>query len=218
MKNLITLLVFIVFYNGHSFSQALEKDDFVIDVQMGYPNLSFWKSGYSGLSHLSLVSNPSDIHKSIGQFILTSEFFLTDKIGLALGVNYGYYYDYNEYIEESYNNGEYITNTYYREKKTNRLRIYIGPNFHLVRTERLDSYFGIRAGIKKSFFSSNDNFPPNNTSIYSYNDFEFEFPIGLRIAYGLRYFLTESLGFNVEFGLGGPLVSAGLTYKITNNN
>ena len=41
------------------------------------------------------------------------------------------------------------------------------------------------------------------------------FPLALRTAIGMRYFLTESIGLNAELGLGGGSnVHAGLTFKL----
>jgi len=213
------LLIFCFFLTLNlSFSQALKKEDFVVEFQMGYPNLSYWKSGYSGLFRLGNPNiNNNDIHKSIGQFVFNSEFFLTDKIGLALGFNYGYYYDYYETEIEEYdqNTQQFTVNTYFSEKKTHRYRIYIGPNFHLIRTERLDSYLGLKVGIKRYNINRKDNFPENG-SYYNFSDIEFEIPVGLRVSYGLRYFFTESLALSTEFGLGGPMLTFGLTYRVTN--
>lgn len=195
-------------------AQALEEKDLVIDAQMGYPNLSYWKSGAS-FSHLSFGNESDNIHKSIGQFILSTEFFLTDKIGLSIGGNFGYYYDYQEWQQTVYdgNTGEYTTNTYFSELRTTRFRFYVGPHFHLLRSERLDTYFGTKVGIKKSYFNERNNYPDGSGQNY----IGFEFPVGLRLSYGLRYFVTEEFAINTEFGLGGPLVSFGLSYKIKTN-
>jgi len=205
---------------NYSNSQPLEKEDFVVELQMGLPNLSYFRSKINNLNHISFSNTSNDMHKSIGQFILNSEFFLTDKLGISLGFNYGYYYDYLETQETIYdgNSNQYITNIYFTEKKTNRYRVYIGPNFHFIRTDRLDTYFGIKAGIKQSKIIVNDNYPNNGNYYNAYTEDYFEIPVGLRICYGLRYFVTDKIAINTEFGLGGPLVSLGLTYKLTNNN
>lgn len=206
------VLIALVFINTIK-AQPLEKNDFVVELGMGYPNLSYFKSNIGNLFHFNgLGTNQNEEHKSIGQFIANSEFLLTDKLGFSLGVNYGYYYDYNEVSTTVYdgNSNTSTTQTYFYERKTNRLRIYLGPTFHLLRTDRVDSYLGIKLGIKQNFYDYNSNDPnPNfNTELNL-------FPVGFRLSYGFRIFLTEYWAIHAKLGLGGPAVSFGLTYKLT---
>jgi hypothetical protein len=217
MKKIILLIFIFSIHLGYT--QSLEKEDFVIDVQMGLPNLSYFRSSISEGNHFfDQGSQTKKTHKSIGQFIVNAEFFLTDKMGLSIGANYGYYYDYNEFKNTTYsgNTNTSVTELYFTERKLNRYRIYIGPNFHLLRNERLDTYFGFKAGVKFLKIKVNDNLP-QDLKYLGYDDRQFEFPVGLRICYGLRFFPTNNIAINTEFGLGGPLVSLGLSYKLTNN-
>jgi hypothetical protein len=45
------------------------------------------------------------------------------------------------------------------------------------------------------------------------NSFAFAYPYSARIAYGMRVYPQENVGFNFELGLGGPLVSAGISVR-----
>jgi hypothetical protein len=202
------LLLILLLTSTHSFSQAFEKDQLLVELGMGFPNLSFFRSTNS-FSGRDLFSNTHEsIHKSRGQFIASSEFLLTHKIGFELGLHYGNYYDYYENTQETYVGGVIQTETYFYEQKTNRIRVYAGMNIHVIRTDQLDNYFGIKFGFKKSFIDYNTNDPAD------YSGFNFEVPVGLRVSYGFRYFINEYWGLHTEFGLGGPLVTFGLTHKL----
>lgn len=219
MKKIRIIIFFIAIIQNYAFAQPLGEKDFVIEAHMGYPNLSYFKSNIQSLTHFNgTLNNDSEVFRSIGQFIVNADFFLTDMLSLSVGANYGYYYYYQEIEESIYDGstGQYTVNTYFAEKQTHRFRIYLGPNFHLLRTDRLDSYFGIKAGIKRTNIITNDNFP-NNSSYFGFNDTEIEFPVGLRLCYGMRYFVTHNLAISTEIGLGGPAITFGITYKLTDN-
>lgn len=195
--------------NLASFGQAFEKNELIVEVGMGFPNLSYFRSTVASGGHFyGIGSQEERIHKSYGQFIASSEYLMTDKIGFEIGFHYGKYYDYRTTTQEIFTQNAVTTQTYFYEQKTNRLRVYLGMNFHVIRTERLDSYFGIKCGIKKTFidYESND---PNNSS-----PSEFEIPFGLRATYGIRYFINQNWGLHTEMGLGGPVITFGLTYKL----
>ncbi len=217
MKKIIFYLFIILPSIG--ISQSLEKEDFVIDIQMGIPNLSYFRSTINGVNHfLDPNSQMIEKHKSIGQFIINSEFFLTDKFGFTIGGNYGYYYDYKEFEETIYDGNTNTSSTviYFAERILHRYRFYIGPNFHFIRSDRLDTYLGLKGGIKSYKIKTKDNLTPD-LKYLGFENSTFEFPVGFRVCYGLRFFPTEHLAINTEFGLGGPLLSFGLTYKVTNN-
>lgn len=39
-------------------------------------------------------------------------------------------------------------------------------------------------------------------------------PVSARICTGLRYYFSPNVGVNMELGLGGPMISAGISCKI----
>lgn len=39
-------------------------------------------------------------------------------------------------------------------------------------------------------------------------------PISMRLCTGIRYYFTPNIGLNAEIGVGGPIVSGGLSIKI----
>jgi hypothetical protein len=38
-------------------------------------------------------------------------------------------------------------------------------------------------------------------------------PFSMRLCTGIRYYFSDNIGANMELGLGGPLVSLGLSLK-----
>jgi len=212
MKKAIIVLL-LIFTNTFSFSQPLEKGSLVIDAAIGFPNLGFWKHSVFNPIHFGFGNSQNEIHKKYGQFILQGEYFLTDKVGIATSFNASYYVDQYNYEVSIYdgNTNQLHTQSYYSRESTFRYRIYVGPNFHVIRTDVFDSYFGFKAGIKKSSRNFTTNDPDH---YYGYNYGGFELPVGLRINYGMRFFINEQIAFNAEFGIGGPIVNFGLSYKI----
>jgi len=211
MKRILALLI-LSSITRLSFAQPLEEKDLIVELGMGYPNLSYLRTNFDNLIHFSgLSNNIKNENKSIGQFIVNSEYMLTDKLGFALGINYGYY---NNYSEESItifngNTNTSETKVYFYNQKIHRIRVYLGPTFHVLRTENLDSYIGIKVGIKKSIFDQSSNNPDVN---FGNN---FELPVGFRLSWGFRIFLNEYWAIHAKVGLGGPAISFGLTYKLT---
>jgi len=203
------VLVLISLCSSIVYSQVLEANDVVIELNFGYPNLRPFVIDPSGVSH-SVFDFGQNNSKSLGQFILKGEFLMADNFGIVGAVNYSFFETYDERQQDIYNGvtGQWTTSNYYYSTKVHKLRIAAGVNFHLVRTERLDSYFGVMAGTKKAFgtYETNDPNAEGDIKIIM-------FPFALRAQFGLRYFITDYLAANVEFGLGGPLISFGATYK-----
>jgi hypothetical protein len=192
-------------------AQVFEHEDLVVELNLGFPNLSPFNSSFAQINHSgSFGSLLNSSTRGFGQLVLKGEFFLSDKIGLIGNLNYRYFYDFETREFDIYDgvNETWSTGRYDYELRTHVLRWAFGFNFHLARTDRLDTYFGILGGgsTQNSTLTSNDP----NASIYR----RIGFPVHVRLQFGLRYMFTNQLGFNTEFGLGGPLISAGITYKI----
>jgi len=191
------------------YGQVLEANDVVIELNFGFPNMRPLVIDPSGVSH-SIFDFGENNSQSFGQFIIKGEFFMADKLGIVGSVNYGYFKTYDESQQDIYNGttAQWTTSNYYYTTKVHKFRIAAGINFHFLRTERLDTYFGVLAGTKKAFgtYETNDPNAAGNITVIT-------FPFALRTQFGIRYFITEYLAANLEFGLGGPLISFGATYK-----
>jgi len=203
-------ILFLAFIsNGLAFSQILEYKDAVVELDIGMPNFKPLTTDPSGIDHSIFNFGESNV-KGYGQFILKGEYFMSDEIGLAAAFNYGYWYMYDVAIIDSYDGvtGQWTQSNYFYETKVHKIRMTLGINFHMIRTERLDTYFGIQGGGKRAFesYQTDDPNAQGNANAYV-------FPIAARVHFGARFFFNEFLGANLEFGLGGPLLSFGATYK-----
>ena len=188
----------------------LEAKDVVAELDLGFPNFKPFTDDPSGIDHISIFNLGSSKVNSYGQFIARGEYFASDQIGLAAAFSYSYFHTFDEAIIDKYDGvtGLWTTQKYFYETKVNKIRFTAGLNFHLIRTDRLDTYFGVQGGTKKAFGSYHTNDPDAQGSLQAY-----VIPIAIRIHYGVRFFFNEFLAANFEIGLGGPLVSFGATYK-----
>ena len=187
----------------------LEAKDGVVELNFGFPNFRPLVVEPNGVSHGVFEFGQANT-KSYGQFILKGEFMLADNLGFMASMNYSMFETYEESQQDIFDGvtNQWTTNSYYYKTRVHKFRIAAGINFHLVRTERLDSYIGIMGGTKKAIGSYESNDPNSQGEIDIYM-----FPIAIRSHFGIRYFLTDYLALNAEVGMGGPLVSFGATYK-----
>ena len=100
----------------------------------------------------------------------------------------------------------------------NRFRVqlvYI-RNFHHS-NPRFESSFYTALGwsnkFRKYYENDQETNPYTSTPFASGFGTEINMPISIRLAYGLCINLSDRLGLHTEFGLGGPLLTIGLTTK-----
>lgn len=188
----------------------LEEGDGVIEVGLGFPNLMPTLIDQSGMWHSGLDIFSQDQSRSFGQFILKGEFMMSDKVGVVGAFNYGYFSMHNVEEWNQYDplTQTYFTDSYYYNTKVHKVRLTAGLNIHVVRTKRVDSYFGFLAGGKKAYLKYDTDNPFITTTPAA-----FVLPFALRAHYGFRFFFNEFLAGHMEIGLGGPIISAGVTYK-----
>lgn len=187
----------------------LEEGDGVVELGMGFPNVIPTVIDPAGFIHTGFDVFEND-NKSFGQVVLKAEYFMSDRIGIAGSLCYGFFatHDVAENNVWDGNTQTWTTQNYFYDSKIHKLRFTLGINIHALRTHRVDSYFGFQAGGKDAWLKYKTN-DPNVTG-----DAEiFVFPFAMRVHYGFRIFFNEFLAANMELGLGGPLINAGLTYK-----
>lgn len=203
------LLILLFISHGFAFGQMLEYKDAVIELDLGIPNFKPITTDPSGFDHSIFNFGESEV-KAYGQFILKGEYFISDEIGFAAAFNYGYWYMYDEAVIDTYDGvtGQWTQSNYFYETKVHKIRFTVGVNFHMLRTERVDTYFGFQGGGKNAFGSYRTDDPNAQGNVQAY-----VFPVAARVHFGTRFFFNEFLAANLEFGLGGPLLSFGATYK-----
>lgn len=208
MKNYITFLIGFICFNANS--QMLEAGDGVVELNLGFPNVMPVIVDGGGNFHGGFDVFGDDV-KKFGQLGIKGEFLMADRIGIIAAINYGYFFTHSTTSYSVYdpNTASYYDETFFYDTKVHKFRITAGLNIHTVKTNRVDSYFGFMAGTKKATYSyeTNDNVNFNEPDV-------FVSPIALRVHYGLRYFVNEQFAINFELGAGGPLICAGITYKV----
>lgn len=214
MKNRIFLLVLTLLFvfPFSSNGQALQEGNFVIDPYFGFPNF--------GKNLARTIAEETDDSKisGLGPWGLRMEYMIGDEFGITVdGIHNSFgvkAYDTPDYISDQ--NGNQVENNQEYEYKVtmNRWRIQLGFNYHFdLSNEKLDAYAGAAGGTNMRFWSATTT-EPN----YNYEDDVSGqgtlFPASFRIRLGARYYFTDNIGANLELGLGGPLLSGGLSIKL----
>ncbi len=194
---------------GNSFGQGVSQGNVIIDAYYGFPNF-----GKSFLKAVEDANSGATNFKAggIGPAGLRVEYMIADRIGLGVDVIYNSNSSSFTSIDSIYNGNTGATETNSLEYKMQRVRAQLRFNYHFnITNPALDSYIGVGAGTNNRFRSTLEN-GVDITDNDGLSDFTLV-PFSLRIAAGLRYYFTDNIGLNTEIGLGGPLVSAGLSIK-----
>lgn len=191
---------------GAANAQAVSKGNLIIDPYYGAPN--FGKRIISSLQvdGQNVVMNGV---KGIGPAGLRVEYMLADKFGIGADIIYN-----AASIDLTYDSLNTDGSLYKRYTGTgtmNRLRVQARFNYHFVSTDELDAYIGVGAGSNTRFWTAKSNDPEYN---FNRTGTATLLPVSMRLAVGMRYYFIPNLGINAEIGIGGPLVSAGLSFKI----
>lgn len=199
MRKRLLIVVITALISVTANAQAVRKMNSITDTYYGFPNLisTILKTAYqnSGSTQTNF-----DIG-SVGPAGLRSEFMLTDKFGV--GVDAWVSNTSISYRDIGSDNLEY-------DYKVSYLRVLslFMMNVHFGDSDNLDLYASFGAGYasRKLKFTTDD---PN----YEDDSFTTPIPVAVRAAFGMRYFFIPNMGVNAAIGLGGPLLSFGVTAK-----
>lgn len=205
MKRTITVLAIglmaTVGFNN-TVSAQVEQGNFILDAYYGYPN--FGKKLADGVNTAS-----SEITVGgIGPAGMRLEYMLADNFGL--GIDFIYNSTNLSFTADSLNLDGSVYRTYDVKSSMQRIRVMLRANYHFVQTDAMDAYVGFGAGTNNRIWGIKTDFPNyDDESIYAT-----ALPVSARIALGTRFYFTQNIGLNVELGVGGPLISGGLSIKI----
>ena len=193
--------------------QANSKWNMVNDPYYGFPN---YTSLFPGLksSILGAVKDDENISnidsRGSGPTGLRTEFFLNNWFGIGVDAIYsGSSVSYDRL--DSIVDGISYTNSY--ERKMSRVRIQARFNFHFpVKKKRLDMYGGIGIGSNAKYRSTFVNGVKTEDKSGFWNGFP-TLPISMRTCWGFRYYFSRFVGMNFEIGIGGPLISTGVSSR-----
>jgi hypothetical protein len=134
------------------------------------------------------------------------------KENLAIGGEIGYESTEVKWRENETLMGNDSTNFPYIHNyflKASRTRILIILNYHFVIRKRSDWYIGFGLGYNHTFAKLHTNAP----NIGNYDSSSCFFPVSVQTKLGFNYYFTKNIAFHADAGIGGPLVSIGITGK-----
>ena len=193
------------FGTNFSNAQAVETGNIIIDPYYGYPNF--------GRGIVQVITSYEDLSEAnikptvIGPAGLRFEYMVADNFGI------GFDFIYNSaaitFDKDSLNSDNTVHSTYEVNAYSRRYRFQIRANYHFVQEDNFDAYVGFGAGSNTRSIRFTTDYPNyrNNGGSGSL------LPFSARIALGTRYFFSDNIGLNLELGIGGPLISGGLSFK-----
>ena len=184
---------FIDMYYGYPFSQSVETANTFEEVTT---------SGYSFKAG------------GIGPAGLRFEYMIADKVGIGADVIYN-----SNIIKFSAEGSTYNATTDTWSTQTNeyeyimqRVRAQVRLNYHFdIASPNFDPYIGVGAGTNNRFQKILENGVDITENYFVAN---FTLLPSMRFALGARYYFSQNVGLNMEIGLGGPVISAGLSIKL----
>lgn len=191
-------------------AQGAGQGNFIIDPYYGAPNI-----GKSIFQNIKNEAGTTNFRASgLGPMGVRAEYMVADRIGVGFDVIYNSTTARYIQSDTTYNSGTYTYTTNEYKRTMQRLRVQLRFNYHFdISTPNLDAYFGVGAGTNNRFRKLYTNGKEDNDDIdLDLGNFTV-IPFSMRICTGMRYYFTENIGMNAEIGLGGPLISAGLSFR-----
>lgn len=218
------LLLLLCILHNDGFAQPVERKNLLIDPYYGWPNIP--KKYLHGASLLFTNFNESSLDSTFysrrtsvnGAFGIKAEYLIQNRLGIGIDFCYtsaslsGKSTIYNSSTKE---NREYSYKVSYQQFAST-----VRASYHLGSSLYVDQYVTLGVGYYLALSTHEtdnptDHFFPSRKS--AYNDvlmFPLKSPLSYRAAYGARFFLSDNGAINVEAGIGGPLISAGLTFLL----
>jgi len=201
-------ILFGVLLSFNAFSQSLFVGNHVIEPYIGFPNVTKY------VPMLALSQEPQNVTNYVGlpPSGFRYSYMLTDDI--SFGVDVIFDRSKKEFVSTDtvFQNGGWEYLSYEGQRTQTRLRLQARMNFHIpISQPNADSYFGLAFGT-------------NNRWLKDYKNGVLErelkgseailIPFSMRVCFGYRYYFNYNLGIVGEIGIGGPLFSFGLSYKL----
>lgn len=207
MKKLTIFLLTITLFNVNTkqiISQAVVTGDKIINAYYGYPNYlgNLFETTYANGSTVSNIKI-----NTLGPVGASFAVMVSDHIGVGFDVNFS-----DVSVDWSDNSVDTLGNAtnYVYTVGARTLRVMPRFDFHFSGSDVFDAYFGVGAGYRSRTYYT-ESTDPN----YGDADVSGFLPASFRLAVGGTYFLSDNIGLNMEFGLGGGgLIRTGLSIKL----
>ena len=209
MKKIIyTLVLATVGFVSNSNAQVAQGS-IIIDPYYGFPNF-----GARTASIFEVDGNSGVEVKGLGPLGLRAEYVVSEKVGIGLDVIYNDYDVRYTSTDSLYNGttGTWSTTSTSNRFTMQRLRVQARMNYHFeTNNPNFDAYFGVGAGTNNRFRKAYEN----GVEVEDVADLGnlTLFPVSMRVCTGFRYYFAENIGINFELGLGGPVLSGGVSIR-----
>ncbi|MCH2225378.1 MAG: porin family protein [Crocinitomicaceae bacterium] len=207
MKRVLLTMIGALLVASSSFSQGVEQGNIIIDPYYGFPN--FGKSLTEQLSEGISEVNIS----GYGPAGLRVEYMVGERFGIGVDAIFNGFSVEGTSTDSTFNatTGTYDVTSNSVKTKASRVRVHARFNYHFdISSPDLDVYIGFGAGTNNRFYKYYENGSETEDASTTIT----LLPVSFRFASGMRYYFTDNIGLNAEIGLGGPVVSAGLSIKI----
>ncbi len=186
-------------------AQAVEKGNFMIDVYYGFPNLM--TSLFKAIAEAN-TDDPNLKIRGIGPFGGKIQYMVGEKIGIGLDVFYAQ--SSFEYTDNYIDGTTGLPVSYNYKLVNSRPRFLLRGDFHLGDNDVVDPYFGVGLGYNAGNYKFTTTDPFFDITAYNTRNL---IPVAYRLAFGTKFYFAPFLGAGVEVGLGGPLLTVGLSGK-----
>lgn len=201
---LLSLLTGFAMFTPRVHAQAVEQGNVTIDGYYGFPNLM--TSLFKAIAETN-TTDPNLKVKGFGPVGGRVSYMVSDKIGVGLDIFYANSsFKYSDLGTDSLGN----TKTYNYQLTNSRPRFLLRMDAHFGQSDVVDPYFAVGLGYSAAKYKFTTDDPGFDQTVYSTRKL---LPIAYRIAFGTKFYFAKFLGAGLEVGLGGPLVTVGLTGK-----
>jgi hypothetical protein len=195
-------LLFFGFVAAHA--QAIQKGQVMIDGYYGFPNLT---TSILKVVVREVYDSPDLTAKGIGTFGMRGSYMLSNHFGLGLDV---YYARSTVNFTHTFQDSTLGTQSFAVRLDNPRPRFLLRADYHFGNLEKADFYASLGLGVNAAHFkitTQDPYFDKNSLTLPGL------IPVAYRLAIGTKIYPIPNLGFGAELGIGGPLVTAGITGK-----
>ena len=204
------LVFFIFLFTKFTVSSQISfTSNQLIESYLGFPNLGRLSAQ---ITDTSILEKQDQKFSGIGHSGFRYSYMLSDDFSIGIELMYNALKENYRTSQDVYMNNAWTLINKNMLVSTQRLRIHVRMNFHFSAfSDMSDSYLGLGFGTNNKWKKTSEN---GNVIEKISGSEAVILPFSLRLCYGYRYFFNYNWGINGEVGLGGPLLSLGLSYKI----
>jgi len=205
------LVFFIFLFTKFTVSSQISfTSNQLIEPYLGFPNFGRFSSPL-GID-TSILEKQDQSFSGIGPSGFRYSYMFSDALSIGIDLMYNTLNEKYRTSQDVFMNNAWTTINKNMLISTQGLRVQVRMNFHFLASNAMsDSYLGVGFGTNNKWKKISEN---GNVIEKISGSEAVIFPFSLRLCYGYRYFFNYNWGINGELGLGGPLLSLGLSYKI----